>query len=317
MLRMKKTRVRPWADLPTDILSSIADRLGIIELLGFRGTCKDFRRASYNASARLQSYAQPWLFIHRHHRSSSCRIYNHKRSKAYIVDFPELEDSIFLASYQGWLLVLKRRGSIFFFSPFSRAKIVLPHLPCKQFTRHPAAFSSLPTSPHCIVSVMTPNEVIVISKGESAWTRHKVPKSIRLCTDKCSIVTFAAFDHNSRTFYYVDDYWPKVLTFSVKDNKVNPYPREDAHKLPFCYVKDPFSETIKYNKIKYKSDPLNLHKYAQVEVCGCTLGKVLGNSRQQLIYPNEVDICYSGDVFNQMGVWIQPRFFTVHPDHHW
>ncbi|KAI3678855.1 hypothetical protein L6452_38159 [Arctium lappa] len=43
-------------ELPMEIVSAIAGRLQIIDLLSLRGSCKDFRRASATASAEFEPY---------------------------------------------------------------------------------------------------------------------------------------------------------------------------------------------------------------------------------------------------------------------
>nr|GFA55329.1 F-box domain-containing protein [Tanacetum cinerariifolium] len=161
----------PWADLPTDLLSSIVDRLEIIEPLSFRGTCMDFRRASRDASASIESSTstRPWLLAHHPDPDTgNCFIYKQWRSNPYSIHLPDLKACMFLPSYQGWLFVFKpKQCSMFFFSPFSRAKIDLPDFPMNEIQHHATVFSDLPTSPHCIVSIRMPTEVFVISKGQT------------------------------------------------------------------------------------------------------------------------------------------------------
>nr|GEW65390.1 F-box domain-containing protein [Tanacetum cinerariifolium] len=339
--RMEKSnRFRPWADLPTDLLSSIANRLEIIELLSFRGTCKDFRRASLDASASIESSARPWILAHYPDPTDgNCFIYKPLRSDPYCIHLPDLKACMFLASYQGWLLVFKpkqcslfffspfsrakidlpdfpmneiqhhasafsdlptsphlaermeksnrfrpwadlptdllssianrleiiellsfhgtykdfRRASLdasasiessarpcwllvfkpkqcsmFFFSPFSRAKIDLPDFPINEIQHHASAFFDLPTSPHCIISIRTPNEVFVISKGQTTWTRCKVPETVSSLWPATTIMTCAGFDHKTQNFYYLDN-WKHILKFSVKDCKVINHPVNDIH----------------------------------------------------------------------------------------
>ncbi|KAL4558711.1 hypothetical protein LXL04_036912 [Taraxacum kok-saghyz] len=171
-------RTRSFADLPPEILSYIASRLPMIELLRFRGTCRDFRSASSTATAATDSYRRPWLLLHKPD-TSECLLYNNEESKVYNRDIPDLKGAICLASHEGWLLLFKDE-SIFFFSPFSLAKITLPDFPHKQVNKHVAAFSDVPTSPDCIISVINRIDeffvkVNVISKGQTSWTPYKIP----------------------------------------------------------------------------------------------------------------------------------------------
>nr|GEU53850.1 hypothetical protein [Tanacetum cinerariifolium] len=222
-------RFRPWADLPTDILSNIADRLPIIELL----------------------------------------------------------------SFGGWLLVFKKGGSVFFFSPFSRAKID--------------------------VGKWTPNEVLVVSKGQTAWTRHKVPKTICHSWPATTTMSCAGFDHKTQAFYYLDNL-KRFLKYSVKDNKGYPHPVNDIAKdihdaLPFRYVEDPFFEAYKSHKRCFKTtDPFQLKVGEHLNLCGCALDNFLRNSPKQLLFPNE--FANQRRRNERWGVWIQPRFYQAHRHHH-
>lgn len=89
------TRLRSWFDLPSEILSSIAQRLTIIDLLSFRRTCKDFLSASHG----IRSCRGLWILFHETD-SSECQIYSQHGSKIFKRNIPDLEDAICLASYQ-------------------------------------------------------------------------------------------------------------------------------------------------------------------------------------------------------------------------
>ncbi|PWA56388.1 F-box domain-containing protein [Artemisia annua] len=122
------------------------------------------------------------------------------------------------------------------FHLFSQSKIDLPDFPYKHIPHQASTFSDLPTSPHCIISIRTPTQVLVISRGHTAWTRHKVPKTISRSWPASTTMTCAAFDQNTQTFYFLDN-WKRVLKISVKDNKVCHHPVKDIvkdiHGLPY------------------------------------------------------------------------------------
>lgn len=303
-------RYRPWSDLPIELLSPIADQLALIELLSFRGTCKGFRSASAGASAKNGSET-PWLIFHKD-KSSECVIYNQHNSKAYKRNIPELQGAICLASYEGWLL-LSKDETIFFFSPFSLAKIVLPNFPNNQIDGLVGAFSHVPTSPQCIVSVIssideTYVEVHTISKGENAWTRYKISKRFSL---KSTIVG-ATFDHENDTFYYMDS-GKSTLTFSVKDKEWKPYhivetTSKDLEMLPYVCRTRMFRDIVE-NK---KHEKAGLEDDEHVVVCGLTYNDVC---RGLTVYCNEiVDV---SPLKSRRAVWIQPRFFEADPNQHW
>ncbi|PWA84523.1 F-box domain-containing protein [Artemisia annua] len=303
---------RPWADLPIDILFSIANRLTLIELLSFRGTCKDFRCASFSASAKNKPGQIPWLIFHKPN-SPECLIYNKLDSKSYKRNIQELEGAICLASYQGWLLLFKNE-SVFFFSPFSLAKITLPNFPHQEIEGHVASFSDIPTSPHCIVSILNrindsdDFELHVISKGQSVWTHYNVEKG-RLRSN----VAGATFDHKTQTFHYLDDK-KYLLTFSVNEKKWKPFTivkaeeKFDGPCLPYLYSRTEFFDTI-----EKKRDEFDLEDDEYVAVCGLTFEKY-GCPK---VYLNEVVDASPTKNRMRRAVWIQPRFFEAGPNHHW
>lgn len=146
-------QIVPWVDLPPGLLSPIANSLGIIDLLSVRGVCKDWRLAPSTASAEIEYVptTEPWFILYG--ETEICTLYTPNVKKIYSINFPELKNSTCLASNQGWLLLFQE-GSIFFFCPFSRARIDLPRFPHQEMSDHVAAFSCPPTSLECIVSVM-------------------------------------------------------------------------------------------------------------------------------------------------------------------
>ncbi|KAF3431999.1 hypothetical protein FNV43_RR26736 [Rhamnella rubrinervis] len=155
---MRSTR-KNWSHLPHDLLLQIAKRLGLIDLLRFRVVCKDFLHASSTATGENEVESLPW-FLAYGRRSCECTVISYTRgstsTKIHTLNLPQLQGgAICLGSNQGWLLVFQR-GSMFFFCPFSKAKIDLPDFPCTKLkTYHTAAFSCPPWSQDCIVIVIT------------------------------------------------------------------------------------------------------------------------------------------------------------------
>ncbi|XP_022642981.1 F-box/kelch-repeat protein At1g57790-like [Vigna radiata var. radiata] len=138
-----------WSDLPGDLLSQIANGLGLIDFLSFRCVCKDWNTASLKVSPYDRSVlCDPWFLMYGG-EGSKCSVLSHQ-NKCYSINLPELDGARCLASYEGWLLLFGE-GSLFFFCPFSRAKIELPNCPLTDASEHVAAFSAPPTSEDCIV----------------------------------------------------------------------------------------------------------------------------------------------------------------------
>nr|GEZ78935.1 hypothetical protein [Tanacetum cinerariifolium] len=72
----------------------------------------------------------------------------------------------------GWLLISKPGGSLVFFNPFTNDILALPELPDEH--KHTVCFSAPPTSPDCMVVVMTlgPWQACIhIVGGEPSWRR--------------------------------------------------------------------------------------------------------------------------------------------------
>ncbi|KAK9067580.1 hypothetical protein SSX86_011691 [Deinandra increscens subsp. villosa] len=310
-----------FTDLPFEILSFIAIRLPLIELLSFRGTCKYFRSASSAATAKIESSRKPWLLFHRTN-DSNCLLYNKLESKTYKRNIPDLDGAVCLASFQGWLLLFKTQ-QMYFFSPFSLSKITLPEFPHKELAGHVAAFSHVPTSPNCVVSVINPTdtnqfEIHVISKGQATWTPHVVSDH-KLHLTKPT-VTGATYDVETATFYYMygESSVDSVLSFSVEDKKSRPYnilrPGEKRGKetkvLPYYYCEKMFHEAVGEKKTRQM-------EFEDVEdVCGVTLYE---NSSQRVVYLNEAGNADNSAEKTRAGkaVWIQPRFYEVTQDLHW
>ncbi|KAK9281501.1 hypothetical protein L1049_004404 [Liquidambar formosana] len=197
----KVATIRDWSDIPSDILSSIGDRLGLIELLSFRSACKDWRSSSSSASACIESFPnhKPWFLLYG--ENSQCLLYNQSNER-YTMDIPELQGgATCIASKHGWLLLFQE-GMIFFFCPFSRAKIGLPQFPCSELSDHVAAFSSPPTSEDCIVSVIHriddhKLEVNVIHRGDNTWTNHTMNFSQQVVDTITCAITSHLPDHTN------------------------------------------------------------------------------------------------------------------------
>ena len=112
---ISNTTEKRWCDLPYQLLSLIADGLGLIDLLSLRAVCKDWRSASSEASAKVESMCpHPWLLMYG--EGSHCSLLTHEH-KLYTLNIPELVGATCL---WGWLLPFKQ-GSMFFFCPFSGA----------------------------------------------------------------------------------------------------------------------------------------------------------------------------------------------------
>ncbi|XP_059625359.1 F-box/kelch-repeat protein At1g57790-like [Cornus florida] len=295
------------SDLPPELVSAIADRLGLIELLGFRGTCKEWHSASSTASAQIESSPNhnPWFLLYG--ENSECVLYNESDKKKYTISIPELDGATCLASDEGWLLLFKK-GSIFFFCPFSGAKIDLPQFPHSELSNHVAAFSSPPTSHECIVSVINRRdklklELNVVHRGDNTWTKHEQNDPL----DYSDNVTCATYHEGH--FYYLDNK-DGLLTFSVSDKTWMLYriieddSDSNADRLHFGFRRSYFGKTdVKKG--------LELEDNVSISTCGT-------RSSNRLFINNEsVKASKEPESRHLKGIWIQPRFHQIPPNQSW
>ncbi|XP_027348132.1 F-box/kelch-repeat protein At1g57790-like [Abrus precatorius] len=160
-----------WSNLPYHLLSRIARELELIEFLSFLRVCSDWHITSSNMSLQDKSHEfDPWFLSYG--KGSQCSLLSN-RDKVYSINILELEGATCLASYDGWLLLFCQ-GSMFFFCPFSRAKLELPNCPFTELMNHVVALSSAPTSQDCNVAVINCNhkrdlEQFMLCRGDNKW----------------------------------------------------------------------------------------------------------------------------------------------------
>ncbi|XP_028057732.1 F-box protein At4g12382-like isoform X2 [Camellia sinensis] len=124
-------RSRDWSDLPADLLLLILRHLNFLDHLSFFGVCKSWRWALEQCTLENQLPAQPYWVISRKMSTSTDIIWHFGDSstrRSYTINVPELSQARCLVSKHGWLLLFSSEpiSSLFFFNPFSRARIDLP-----------------------------------------------------------------------------------------------------------------------------------------------------------------------------------------------
>ncbi|PSS06430.1 F-box/kelch-repeat protein [Actinidia chinensis var. chinensis] len=313
----KVEETRPWSDLPHELLSPIADRLCLIELLCFRGACKDWRTASSTSSAQIESSPNhnPWFILYGGEENSQFLFYNPSTAKCHRINFPELEGSTCLASKHGWLLFFCE-GSMFFFCPFTRAKIDLPKFPHVELSDHVATLSSPPTSEDCIVCVINRKDIYqmelnVLHRGAEMWTKidHDCPWG------SLETVTSAAYFEG--IFYFLDAQ-KKLLTYAINKKKWAKYlildrekPSNSGNYLPFTYKVNYFMKADLKNCLALEDD-------VSVSTCGTTITLADGDEEYDLVIHNErVEASKVPTTRHLKGIWIQPRFLQIAPNQSW
>lgn len=180
--------------------------------------CKSWRWALEQCTLENQLPAQPYWVISRKMSTSTDIIWHFGDSstrRSYTINVPELSRARCLVSKHGWLLLFSSEpiSSLFFFNPFSRARIDLPWT--SEFFRltdildkHPPVFtlSAPPTSLDCVLFAIAfvnvdSFRISTCRRGETTWTTHDC---------QCRITKFvpikdATFCASTGSFYWVHE----------------------------------------------------------------------------------------------------------------
>lgn len=223
-----------------------------------------------------------------------------------------MKEATCLASTQGWLL-LHQKGSIFFFCPFSRAKIDLPPLQDPEITPAAAVFTSPPSSIDCVAGIIYKKndqimELNVLERGISTWMKYEFDLKLNgrgFGDAKC------ATSHDG-CLYFLDDY-KKLLTFTLKDKSFEVYTIVDRSKdpsvesLPFKYKEKCFGRS----NLKKQ---MNLGDDVTISTCGASY---FGSDSEILIKNENIEAMEGTEAQHFKGIWIQPRFFQLPPNYSW
>ncbi|XP_060181432.1 F-box protein At4g00893-like isoform X2 [Lycium barbarum] len=304
---------RAWCDLPPELLREIANSLGLFDLLAFRGVCKDWRSASFTASAPIESArdTKPCFLLH-NDRDEKTILFNPTTNKNYNINIPELKEATCLASTQGWLLV-SQKGHVFFFCPFSRAKIVLPPLQESEISPGAAVFTSPPSSIDCVTAIIYKKndhvlELNVLERGVSSWMKYEY--DLKLKQRNFGVVK-GATSHDG-CFYIMDDK-NELLTFTLEDKSFEIYRIVNASKDPNV-VSLPFRIKDKcFNSSDLKKQ-MKLGDDVTISTCASSY---FGSDSEIVIKNENIEAMEGSEAQHFKGIWIQPRFFQLPPNYSW
>ncbi|KAK3193963.1 hypothetical protein Dsin_025273 [Dipteronia sinensis] len=301
-----RTATSSWADLPPDLIQSISNRLGLIDLISFRGVCQNWNLASFTSSAEIESSTchEPWFLLYGG-ENSQCSLVS--ENGKYLINIPELSGgATCIASKEGWILVY-RQGSLFFFCPFSRSKINLPQFPNSELKdRVAAAFSSSPTCKDCIVSVICQNDKMDIvlyslSRGAAAWTERKHASKY--------FKNVKAAAYANKALYVFDDsdtllrFNPEEDVKWVRQNIVTNGGTQRSERLPLIRKKSCLEEKSIIKKLGLQND---------VWITSC--GTIVPTNGLPKVYFNEsISNSQESESCHYKGVWLTPRFHQISP----
>ncbi|KAL7244724.1 hypothetical protein ACSBR2_000149 [Camellia fascicularis] len=120
-----------WAELPPELLQTIAEKLTIhIDYIRFRAVCVNWRSSSPNTPHHLPCQL-PWLMLpqcrtHQTHRRGFFRL---SANKVHFLNLPEASHHRRrCGSSHGWLVILDESPAVFLLNPLTRAMVHLPPL---------------------------------------------------------------------------------------------------------------------------------------------------------------------------------------------
>ncbi|KAK0602757.1 hypothetical protein LWI29_036721 [Acer saccharum] len=156
-----------WCDLPADVLNRIAERLPYVEQIKLRYVCKSWR-SNVNPVKHLADKS-PWVmsyrgeeteenyngwFLHPFHSRSLFYLYDPSQKRKYTLENEVVVGAKVHACKHGWLLFSKKKH-LFFYTPFAHKIIHLPENHEYLCSNNAATFSATPTSPDCVVFVVS------------------------------------------------------------------------------------------------------------------------------------------------------------------
>lgn len=320
---MANMRHMQWSDLPPELITDIAERLGLLEVMRFRSVCQSWNSASSSTmSAKIESVLkyEIWFLHYGYDSAGQCQLVTAENGNITMNILQLDESTTCIGSYQGWLLMFKQGGSMFFFHPFSKTKIDLPKFPNSDLTNHVAAFSSPPTSADCTVCVLsrsTSNDdelkLYLLRRGCNEWNQqHKlnIPRS-SIDTIKC-----AAYS-KVREFYFLD-HGDNLLTLSVTPNQEI---RWRTSKVVDTFDNSPgtFHPRPKYFEKADMMNKLGLadhHEDVSFTVCGTQtehhgVDKFIYNEIYEKISNHDEESKSQQRKFK--GVWIHPTLNQISP----
>ncbi|KAF7134210.1 hypothetical protein RHSIM_Rhsim08G0205300 [Rhododendron simsii] len=170
--------IRDWTSLPIEILSLILSHLFLGDFKRFRCVCKTWKLVPTlpvpcPSPTQCPILPSQWLMLSRGFNNMELNFSHPLYHSTYQMDIPELSDAFLRCSKDGWLLMSRGKRSVFFFNPFTKAKIDLPDLP-HNYNFNAISFSCAPTSSECMIfgiyAFFDHVNFSVISRGEEEWT---------------------------------------------------------------------------------------------------------------------------------------------------
>lgn len=185
-----KAGQRDWSDVPADLLTLILSCLDIKGAKLFLSICKTWRSVfdpKYLSPLGFPVPQSQWL-IHKKTDQTKCKFFHPTYGFIYCIYILELRGAVIQHSKGGWLLMSQEENQVFFFNPFSNAKIELPDL---TYPFNAMTFTSIPTSSDCMVVAVVSNfdsDVCfsTIRRGEKDWNLQEFKNNLPITPSHCN-----------------------------------------------------------------------------------------------------------------------------------
>ncbi|KAJ4744482.1 F-box protein family-like [Rhynchospora pubera] len=165
---------RPWNDIPLDLLELLLTHLSLVDSLRLFTVCKSWNLASDSIH---KAKTWPWL-MYQEKLDGTCKLLDPFTGKEYTTRVG-LPSSVFptqmLCSKDGWVIILDAANTMLMVNPLNQYVVKLPFLEEFDEGLCGITFTSVPTSPDCVVLGFCTNgddsiDFYKWQSGEENWT---------------------------------------------------------------------------------------------------------------------------------------------------
>ncbi|KAJ3702548.1 hypothetical protein LUZ61_006253 [Rhynchospora tenuis] len=165
---------RPWADLPTELVESLFQRLSLVDCVRVSTVCKTWSLTSQFIPKEI---AWPWLMHSPDIDDGKCKFFDPIRGTEHTQKIEALSETnqlVFHASRDGWVIISEGEA-IFILNPLTEEMMDLPDLYVDKYNC--ISFTGMPTTPDCRVFAFyfraDDKKVKIYSwrPGQEKWTK--------------------------------------------------------------------------------------------------------------------------------------------------
>ncbi|XP_043688886.1 F-box/kelch-repeat protein At1g57790-like isoform X3 [Telopea speciosissima] len=289
--------LRPWSELPTELLELIVSCLCIEDNVRFSCVCKKWQYVSHSLCVVNQS---PWLLFSPA-EDGLIKFFDPSQGKFYFDEIPELKATFILCSKDGWVLFSAFGYGIFLYNPFTQSIIDLPCYIIYQFSTVRVALSCAPTSPDCVVFAVETDtscfgsqgvSIRICHPGDAQWTtfQYQITDGEPFCCGDCPVFCNGLFYClNETSDISVGVFDPQKHTLSVLSLPSLNLPRLSCDRWRPKYMAE-FKGDLLLVCVSYPDKPiifkLELSKMKWVEMKSLNGATVFVSTHSSLVVTN-------------------------------